>query len=126
MNGTNFTAGAAITNKANIGWRALALGDFDNNNSADIVFQNSTGQTAVWLMQGRTRLSSMFLNAGKLAGTGWGFRGVTDVDGDTKLDVVFQRADGALMIWFMNGTTFVRSAILPATVAPSWTVRAMK
>ena len=126
MNGLSYSTNVNLPYSVTTGWRVVAGANFDTNSSPDILFQSSTGTMAVWLMNGLTRVSTVTLNGGVSPGSGWIAAGATDVDGDGRTDIVFQRNDGALLVWFMNGTTFVRSAVLPSTIAPSWSLRAVK
>ena len=126
MNGVTYVTNRTLAYTVTAGWRAIATANFDTNSSPDILFQNATGQMAVWLMNGLTRTANVTLNGGVSPGTAWVAVGATDVDANGKMDIVFQRSDGALMVWFMNGTAFVRSVLLPNTIAPPWMLRALK
>jgi hypothetical protein len=125
MNGLVYSTNVPIP-YATGGYRALAAGNFDTNSSSDIVLQNGLGQVQVWLMNGLTRTGTVPLNGGVSPGSTWIVTGTTDIDANGALDIVFRRSDGAIMVWFMNGTTVLRSVILPSQIAPPWALAAVK
>jgi hypothetical protein len=75
--------------------------DFDNDGNADLVWQNSDGSTALWLMDGTSLKSANALLGG---GSGWSVRRVVDLNGDGKADIVWQHTDGTTVVWLMDGT----------------------
>jgi hypothetical protein len=125
MNGLVYSTNANLAYPAN-GYRALAADNFDTNGSPDIVLQNATGQVQVWLMNGLTRMSIRPLNNGVSPGSAWVVAGATDIDGDRKPDLLFRRSDGAILVWFMNGTTITKSVVLPNNSSPPWVLQALK
>jgi len=98
---------------------ALLRGDFDGDGISDILWQNSDGSAAIWLMNG-TDLSSgsVVLNPG----TNWTVNRVGDFNGDGKSDILLQHIDGRVSIWLMNGLSFISADIVlgPGT---GWTVK---
>lgn len=54
MNGTSFGSYFGLSPvAANSGWQVVGTGDFDQNNSTDILWRNtSTGENGIWLMNG--------------------------------------------------------------------------
>ena len=84
------------------------LGDFDGDGKADIVWRNgTTGQVAIWLMNG------MAISASGSSGfvpTAWKIKGVGDFDGDGKADILWRHdTTGQVSIWLMNGMTISAS-----------------
>ena len=126
MDGVVNTSTVKLTNTVAPGWHAVATGKFDGNNSADIVFQAANGNIALWLMNGFVRESSVSVRKGATPGSGFVAVGATDIDGDGNTDVLFQRPDGFLKVWFMEGAAFKREVTLSATVASGWNLRAVK
>jgi len=127
--------GQALTRGVQIGGKFVEVYEPDVNNPAqqtvlattlasdlsrDILWQdNSTGQRAIWLMNG-THYSS-----GASLGTvdpSWNIVGTGDFNGDGKTDILWQNNfTGQRVIWFMNGMRY-SSGFSFATVDPSWNI----
>ena len=85
-------------------WVPTFVADLDGDGRSDLVWGNtSTGDTAVWLMNGL---------APKPGGTaiifrgssGWSVTHVVDLDGDGKSDLIWRnQTTGATAAWLMNG-----------------------
>jgi hypothetical protein len=67
------------------------------------VWQFSNGQAGVWLMNGTEITTAAAL--GGANGTNFAVRGIGDLNGDGRGDIVWQFADGQAGAWLMNGTT---------------------
>ena len=89
-----------------------AKNDFNHDGQTDFVFQNTDGRVNVWLMDGTTRTGIAPLRNGRPAAFGSRIVGTQDFDLDGNVDILWQRGDGALQIWFMNGTNFLRSELI--------------
>jgi VCBS repeat protein len=94
--------------------------DFNFDRKSDLVWQNdSTGQRAVWLMNGTTRTGSAYLNS---TSRDWNIVGSADFNHDGSSDIVWQNSvTGQRAIWLMNGLNFRNSVIL-GSVATSWNI----
>ena len=57
MNGAN-TIGAAVVGNPGPSWHAKGTGDFNGDERADILWQNSSGAVAVWEMNGTNILAA--------------------------------------------------------------------
>jgi len=123
MNGTSIASAAVITigsTQADPGptWHATVTGDFNGDGKADILWQNTDGLSAIWLMNGTSIQSAAVLPNPTPA---WHPAATGDFNGDGKADIVWQNTDGAVAIWEMNGTSIVGTAVLPSPGA-SWEV----
>ncbi len=96
-----------------------AKNDFNHDGQTDFLFQNSDGRVNLWLMDGTTRNAVMPLRNGRLAAPGSRIVGTHDFDLDGNVDILWQRNDGALQIWLMNGTNFLRSKLIVSAPSPS-------
>jgi hypothetical protein len=101
---------------------SVAKADFNANFQADVVWQNnSTGQRAIWLMNGTDWVGERFLPT---VPTEWQIVTTADFNADAHTDIVWQNVStGQRAIWLMNGTTWVGEHFLP-TVPTEWAIRA--
>ena len=92
----------------------IASGDFSGDSRNDLVLRNySTGQDAIWIMNG-TSLSSI-VDLPALPNTSYRFEGTADFSGDGKPDIVLRNmSTGQDALWIMNGTSLSSIVDLPA------------
>ncbi|APV50818.1 hypothetical protein BWI17_14645 [Betaproteobacteria bacterium GR16-43] len=76
-------------------------GDFNGNGSSDLLFANTDGRAAIWLMNGTAPTATSEIIG---AGTGWAVTNVGDFNGDGRTDLVWRHTDGRIAIYLMNGT----------------------
>ena len=88
----------------------MSAGDFNGDGKADILWQNDSGQAAIWLMNGTSVLSAS--NVGANPGTAWHVKGTGDFNGDGKADILWQNDNGQAAIWLMNGTSVLSAGNL--------------
>ena len=101
-------------------WRSRPATDFDADGKADVFWRKaSTGQDAIWLMNGAATKSGAVLST---VGSPWGVADAGDLDGDGKADVVWRNStSGENAVWFMNGTAVASGALLTTVPAP-WAI----
>ena len=77
MNGTNFISSELLRDgqAAAAGWQALALSDLNGDGKTDILWQHTTGKTAVWFMNNKQFLGSALLRNGQPVAAGWHMTG---------------------------------------------------
>jgi VCBS repeat protein len=105
-------------------WKIAGTGDLNGDGFADLVWHNtSDGTVAVWIMRGTTFVGSAVVNYSPLA-SGWNIRGVGDVNGDGRADLIFQHNDGSLAVWLMNGVNAIAAMFLsiPKVADTNWVV----
>jgi Alpha/beta hydrolase domain/FG-GAP-like repeat len=92
--------------------------DFNGDGKSDLLWRDSSGNLAVWLMNGSTVSSNGGL--GNVPST-WSIVGQRDFNGDGMTDLLWRDTAGDTSIWFMNGTQVLSSAGIPSP-DPTWSV----
>ena len=107
-------------------WQIVGAGDADRDGSIDLFFQNQTdGLLAVWLMNGTTLVDGKYLTPASVADQGWRVRGVGDLNGDGRPDLLWQHTgSGTLAAWMLDGATLLDGAVFdpPSLSDPRWRV----
>ncbi len=91
--------------------------DFNADMNGDIAWRDTTGNLAVWLMNGSSALSAALIGT---VAPSWSIVGQRDFDGDGNADLLWF-SSGNLAIWFMNGTSVASTASL-GNVGGTWAV----
>jgi ELWxxDGT repeat protein len=97
---------------------ASSTTDFNGDRDSDILWQNDSGQVAIWLMNGTAPFSEVLVGANP--GPSWQVIGAGDFNGDRDADILFQNTNGQAAIWLMNGTTPFSEVTVGANPGPSW------
>jgi hypothetical protein len=108
--GTATSASATLTVVAPTSLSTAA--DFDGDGQPDLIFQDSSGSLAAWLMNGTTLASAGFLNPRNVGDTNYRIVGNGDFNGDGREDLLFQHLDGTLAIWSMSGISQTTVSLL--------------
>ena len=88
MNGATATSSTTINSSSD--WTVVAVGDFNGDGKADILWQqSSTGITMMQTMNGTAVVASYLINSNP----DWSIAGVGDFDGDGKADILEARVD---------------------------------
>ncbi|WNZ43764.1 VCBS repeat-containing protein [Leptolyngbya boryana CZ1] len=100
-------------------WQIRQVGDLDGDRKSDLVWTNSTtGEAAIWLMEGSTMRSGQIIAAG--LGLQLTYSG--DLDGDGKTDLVWRNpTNGDVLLWLMDGLT--RRSAQTFQVGTAWQVQ---
>jgi len=93
-------------------------GDFDHDGHSDILWQNASGQAAVWDMNRNSVIGGGAVTPNP--GPGWKLIGAGDSYGAGDSDLLRQNSNGQLAIWEMNGTTIVGDGAVSANPGPAW------
>lgn len=95
-------------------------GDFNGDHKADILWQQTSGATFVWTMDG-SRIAAG--SAPPAVDPGWTVQAAADISGDGNSDIIWRNSgSGAVVLWAMNGSQVAGSAYL-GTVDSSWTIQ---
>jgi len=110
-------------------WNLISVRDMDRDGSPDFVWHNRVdGQLAVWYMDGPAVRQAVMMNPGQVADTNWKPRATADFTGDGWPDLLWRNeATGELVLWEMNGRTFVAArALNPGSADPAWKIGAVE
>ena len=118
MNGSTIESTATPTYQGSAvspgsSWSVAGIGDFTGDGDADILWQNSNGSLALWLMDGSTITSSATPTCEGSAvspGSSWSVAGIGDFTGDGDDDILWQNSNGSLAMWLMDGSTITSTA----------------
>ena len=123
----NFVASTQWLNAQGVAdpaWRIAGTGDINGDGFADLVWQNANdGTISAWLIRGNQVIGASVLNYSPV-NPSWKIRGVADLSGDGKADIVWQHDAGWLAVWVMNGyhATATLSLSVPRMLDRNWVV----
>lgn len=109
-------------------WKVVGTGDLNGDGYPDIVWQHDTGGwLAAWLLQNDSVLSTSLLSINQNADLNWHIKGLGDVNGDGKADIIWQHANGSIAVWTMSGTTVLGTSFFSITTTgdPNWQIAAI-
>ncbi|MEZ4270481.1 MAG: flagellar protein FlhE [Myxococcota bacterium] len=115
MQGTNIVSAQATSIGVGTQWTLLGAGHFNTTGTADLVFRNSsTGQVAVWFMNGSTYLSAAYFNSSTQRDFIW----VGDFDNDGDADIMWRdKSNGSVFVWKMNGVATPEDKTIASNVS---------
>jgi hypothetical protein len=90
--------------------------DFNNDGHPDyLLFNPSTGQTAIWYLNNNVRINSAF---GPTLWPGWNVAGLADFNNDAHPDyLLLNPSTGQTAIWYLNNNVRINSAFGPTAWA---------
>ncbi|HUD89296.1 MAG TPA: VCBS repeat-containing protein [Xanthobacteraceae bacterium] len=80
--------------------------DFNGDGYSDILWRDTSGNMAIWEMNGGTILNPSNSGLGSVSTT-WSIVGQRDFNGDGNADILWHDTSGNLAIWEMSGTTIL-------------------
>ena len=120
--GWDFATGIGTVNVANLVaiWSPKKTGthDFYGIGRSDILWHDTSGNTAIWLMNGGTVLSNTLVSN---VPTNWSIVGQRDFDGDGRSDLLWHDTGGNTALWLMKGAT-VFSNVSLGNVPTTWSI----
>src|SRR5262249_2429225 len=97
---TALSSGVSVGPVISTSWHPIAGGDFNGDGQTDILWQSTSGQLGIWIMNGTTlNFGAMLINPG----SSWTVKALGDFNGDGKADILWQKSDGTPCIYLMNG-----------------------
>jgi hypothetical protein len=116
---TSVTPTLADTSMANVKCAFTTTHDFNSDAKSDILWRDTSGDVAIWLMNGTTVSSSSTVAAN--IPNYWSIAGQRDFNGDGYADILWRDTSGDVSIWLMNGTT-PSSTVAIGNVASTWSI----
>jgi FtsP/CotA-like multicopper oxidase with cupredoxin domain len=96
--------------------------DYNGDGKSDIAWRDSSGNVAIWEMNGTSILNQPNSFVANVPGN-WSIVGIADFNGDAKSDILWQDTNGNVAIWEMNGTTVLNQAnSFVANVPTNWSI----
>jgi len=126
MNGVTLTGMSllSINQMTDTNWRIAGYADLDGDGQRDVVWQHATeGWLAAWLLKGSQVVATNFLSTNRIDPS-WKIKGVGDLNGDHRADLVWQSDSGQLAVWYMSGFQVIGNAWLSINQMsdPNWKI----
>ncbi|NJR49418.1 MAG: hypothetical protein HC780_07435 [Leptolyngbyaceae cyanobacterium CSU_1_3] len=100
-----------------ITWKG-EVGDFNNDEKGDIFWRQSTGENAIWQLDGTKAMGQKLASIAVLESlpTTWTLEAVTDFNSDRKDDVILRNSDGTVKIWLLDGSVVAAAPAGPSII----------
>jgi hypothetical protein len=118
VSATSACASATVVSAGNL----VVTHDFNGDGKSDILWHDTSGNIAIWEMNGTSVLNLNTAGVGNLAAT-WLVVGTGDFNGDGYADILWRDTSGNVAIWLMNGTTILNpNTAGVGNVATTWSI----
>jgi len=106
-------------------WHVVGTGDTSDDFKAGILWQNDNGTLALWKNPTFAAGTFVFNTVAALptVDPSWHVKGMQDINGDFRADIVFQNDNGAVVVWEMggaDGTTILSANLVNLNPGPTW------
>ena len=92
-------------------WELIGVADFNWNGQTDLLWANKvTGRIEISLMENGNEVAVDYLRSAPSFSQGWKLLGVADLNEDSSPDLLWSRPNGQMILWQMDGTTFVQAS----------------
>jgi hypothetical protein len=101
-------SGEAYPGNPGTWWDIQGVGDFEGDGKSDILWRQTDGALAIWSGGDATRSGyPSYYNGGGRVDASWQIRGVGDINGDGKSDIVWRHTDGNTGVWLLDGAHYL-------------------
>jgi hypothetical protein len=100
--------------------RPFCCRDMNGDGRPDVLWRQSSGPVAVWLLSGLRVTANGQPSAA--VSNDWTVVGLGDFNGDRKADILWRQASGTIAIWLFDGTSLMETAVLPNAAPADATV----
>jgi hypothetical protein len=120
--GTPISGDPAMT--ADPHWRVAGVADMNFDGYMDLVWRHDSGWLGTWLMIRTNVWQVQPLNPVAEFDTSWRIVALIDANRDGRYDIVWQRTDGTVVLWAMDGLNLAYAAGITggSLGGPSWKV----
>jgi hypothetical protein len=108
LRASNLQAGEVLSST----WAVIDSGDFDRDSWPDLLLQHPNGSLQIWTMNCTNRTAEISLWEAQSGDEAWRAIAVQDFNNDGNVDILFQKDDAALAIWYMNRTNLLSVAMV--------------
>ncbi|WP_395646694.1 FG-GAP-like repeat-containing protein [Terricaulis sp.] len=120
MNGATIADASYTSVAIGLDWMVEGIGDTNGDGRDDIILQRpSNGTVRVWSMDGATVTASA--NVGAASPSQWELHNIGDYNGDGRDDILWQRSDGTVYVWLLDGTSIIGSGGLSG-IGAEWDI----
>ena len=108
-------------------WAIVGAGDFNGDGKTDLLWRDSSGNTAIWFFTSNSRADvpapPIVSSTGGIGNvpTTWSVVGTGDFNGDGMADIVWRDNLGNTSIWLMNGASVLSAASI-GNVPTTWSI----
>ena len=128
MNGRRVIPGRSGTAHltSNTAWRFAGIGDLNGDGREDVLLRHSDGRWFYYPMNGRRVIASQRGPANLTSNTAWMIKGIGDLNGDRRSDVLLRHGEGRWYYYAMNGRNRILHLAGSATLTTNraWSVPA--
>ena len=116
VSGSNYVNANGAIVMPDPSWNIAGIGDLNGDGKSDLLWRDTNGSTAVWVMDGSSIIGSGYLNVGGrivAPDSSWSVVGMGDFNGDNYSDLIWRNTvTGELAEWQLHSSDIVGSADL--------------
>jgi VCBS repeat protein len=106
-------------------WTIQGAGDFDGDGRSDLLWRYLDGSLAIWFGGSNTSTAyPSWRNLGTPSDLSWQIKGLSDFNRDGRTDILWQRTDGLVSVWLMQGGAWA-GEIPVFFLDPAWPIQGL-